>query len=110
MNKVKSIWDGWKTQLFGQWSDYKGGYCALGYIDGASGYSETINRVADYIRRNYDLPDNGSWADGYRNRLDLRPNGSASSVIIYANNILKFSPEDFRRIDILTQTAPTRMK
>ena len=100
MNEIKSIWDGWEKQLYGCYKDDSGGACALGAAPwgNACRRAETLARVAAYIRTHYPMP--WGFVDEFNSRLSERDD---VTVIVYANNTLKLTPEDFREIDRQTQ-------
>jgi len=105
---MKSIWDGWTKQTFHVATDDQGGFCARGwYILGGGRVSsaernEAELRIGKYIQQNYELPDEYRHPNGGRLQF---PKTVAAHAIIYANNELKLTPNDFRRIDIETQIA-----
>jgi len=100
MNKIKSIWDGWGKQLFGELFDGKGGFCAIGWYDANARHlsvpPEVVERVASAIRKQYVLP-TGRCSDMYGN--SLYPSHDGFHAVIYANNVLRLKPEEFRKID-----------
>lgn len=102
---IPSIWDGWEEQI--KWLRFgDGGRCALGWVDHCVYGSEqwlhsaenepcihpVYRRVAEYIKQRYVIPDDV-----------LAHRDEPVAVIAYANNELGLTPEDFRRIDRLTQ-------
>lgn len=99
-NEIKSIWDGWEKQCYGKLDDRAGGCCARGYLIKQvfpffwDVEREVYARVVPYIREHYSLPLEDE--DGF----DM---GDDSICIVYANNVLKLTPEQFREIDRLTR-------
>lgn len=91
-----SIWDGWEKQFrFPADGPMIGGPirdgwdCAITWIGerGLFKAQPTLERVANFIKQNYEIPCDRCWP---------------SMVIVYANNVLGLTPDDFRRIDRLT--------
>jgi hypothetical protein len=106
---MKSIWDGWERQAFGIDNDGQGGNCAMGYLmrlNGRIGLFEFVRvqarlaAVAAYIKQHYELPDSHVHE---RFGGTYYPKKSPEDTIVYANNNLRLTPDDFRRIDIETQ-------
>jgi hypothetical protein len=103
MSEIKSIWDGWEKQLYGSYGKGEGATCAQGYIMFHNKavdcvQNETYTRVAAYIREHFNVPVtyNGLHPRGDNPYCDLH-------CIVYANNVLELTPEQFREIDRLTQ-------
>lgn len=104
MEEIKSIWQGWTNQCYGRTRDGEGGNCAIGYllevgtlqaqqwVDLANPH---VNRIGAYIQRNFELPET---FDGW-----MRPSTDESDAIVYANNVLRLTPQQFRDIDIASQ-------
>ena len=99
-----SIWDGWTRQCYYTMYDQNtDSHCATGWVTGKLGRPAIFKRVADYIREKYNLhgpikvtdPDY-VWNSDMDMDVDVH-------VIIYANNALRLTPEEFRSIDRLTQ-------
>ena len=111
MNELTSLWDGWTKQCFGAAADYHGKRCATRYASlrsmattgKAKAVTELYERVAGHLRTRYDIPATFSIQShttiytGFRSRN--------ADVIIYANDVLRLTPDDFRRIDLETQIA-----
>ena len=101
--RLKSIWDGWKKQCYYRFKDGDA-FCAMGYIglgtdtdwDGVlKTHESTLMRVAAKI-----VEDHPETASGFYGNDDVC---WAWDVIASANNDLKLTPADFRRIDRETQ-------
>lgn len=94
-NEIKSVFDGWELQCYGDLSAvHEDGIarCAVGWLFHV-GYRRAVReRISAYIQRHYDIP-RDQWPD----RED--------SVMIYANNVLKLTPEQFREADRRSQIA-----
>src|SRR5438309_2355382 len=106
--KIRTPFEGWTKQAFNERYGDDGAYCAIGYLGSRRAYgfireelTACCERVARYIRANYKLPryyrhpKEGLWdmrthrdSDGY----DVAP-------LVYANNVLKITPERFKAID-----------
>lgn len=104
--ELKSIWDGREKQCFFRGSD-GGASCAAIYPSFSAGARETFERVAKSIRTRFDLPGLHIHEES---RARMHPRTSAWDTIVYANNVLKLTPEDFRRIDRETQIAAAMPK
>ena len=103
MEPLTSIWDGWEKQFFGTVHTNKeplndeffsDGYrCAVLYPRNCfSAESQaTFARVAPYIVKHYGEPE----------ECGLNP----LAVVMWANNHLRLTPDQFREIDRLTQIA-----
>lgn len=102
MNEIKSIWDGWQKQCFGElWNSY-GETCARGFIVQHEGEHsdltrETYQRVANYISREFEIVACDECCRSMSTWL------KAMCIIVRANNELKLTPEEFRAIDRETQ-------
>ena len=106
---IRSPFDGWTQQVFDKRTDFNGGYCAVGQLGHASqnrfSRDEIIacaNRVSRYIRANYELP--RYYNHPNERRYDMQNyretlTGADIIPIIYANNVLRVSPERFLAID-----------
>lgn len=101
MNEIKSIWDGWEKQCFFHCNTDDGKQCAMDYIAFACGgiYANTKRRIAAFVRENYPKPGHDEVTPHWDGTLEF----DNAMVVIYANNVLKLTPEDFRRIDRETQ-------
>jgi hypothetical protein len=105
--RLKSIWDGWRreNQFYGSLysdlppvnADCAGYQCAVIYPQSTpisdaeeAEMKKTFRRVATYIREKYPIPASLT--------RDV-------SVLIHANNQLRLTPAQFRRIDRETQIA-----
>lgn len=98
----RSIWDGWEKQIYFRAADGNGGFCARGFTAGQcfEAVDETEARVGRYIQQHYELPQTHElWFDGF----ELKPCTKPVHAIVYANDSLKLTPDDFRRIDRETQ-------
>lgn len=102
---IPSIFDGWKKQIIHRSTDGNGAFCANGWIRQTGDFrflDPSIARVAGRIRRQYILPNvyahpnGGDWPLFGDSDTDV-------AVLAYANNELKLTPDDFRRIDRETQ-------
>lgn len=99
--EIKSIWDGWQNQFrrsqinaYDYWtSDNWPATCAMGFI--GFNRADLVERVAAHILREFQLEDIAS--------IGLYQFSRPDNVIIFANNELHLTPEDFRRIDRETQ-------
>lgn len=119
LNMLPSIWDGWEKQCRFLFGGHGGPSCAQGWLGGsghvAATYNGTYARIARYLRDNYSIPRGAvriypdpedrhysysSQLFQHGQHLDMAHDGQ---VIAYANNELKLTPDDFRRIDRLTQ-------
>ena len=111
MNELTSLWDGWTNQCFGAPVDYHGKRCATNYASlrsrttagKAKAVTELYERVADHLRTRYDIPATFSIQSRTATYTGFRSRNN--DVIIYANDVLRLTPDDFRRIDIETQIA-----
>ena len=106
--KIRTPFEGWTKQAFNERHNDDGAHCAIGYIGSRCGEftrEEIVaccHRVARYIRANYKLPryythpiqgetlDMQTWRDSQ---------GYDTAPLIYANNVLKITPERFKAID-----------
>lgn len=99
-NIPASIWDGWEKQS--NFADDGESKCAFMYVRPKGvpvmlfpqALADALCRVNNYICDHYDLPE--TWM-----RYSLDRDGYGA--IFYANDVLKLTPNDFRRIDIETQ-------
>lgn len=102
---MNSLWDGWTNQFYGDTcSDLPevipdaDSNCALTWLwfERGMNWNERVavaERIAPAIRAAYSVP------------AEYGPIG----VLIYANNTLRLTPDDFRRIDLLTQQESAGM-
>jgi hypothetical protein len=109
-----SIWDGWKHQCYGVFTDGKA-RCARGWIVASKNglfivdereddprVVDTYRRVAAWLRREILTP--FTINDGKRIDID------DVEAIVIANNWLRLTPEQFRQIDRETQIAEAAEK
>lgn len=95
-----SLFEGWTKQLYHRLADDKGGYCALGWLNHIQvigritigEYMDACDRIGDYIKTHYTLPFNHCPSGG--------------GAIVYANNVLKLTPEQFAEIDRRSLAEP----
>lgn len=107
--EIKSIFDGWQYQCF--FTRFNGiERCANGFLldqwsNGLLTSNEVYSiyhRIGRFIQKNYTLPEKHVHEGTYE---CLRPKRNHLHAIVYANNNLKLTPDDFRRIDRETQLA-----
>lgn len=99
--ELESIWNGWEKQCF-----YRGSHgdarCAAIYPNFSADSVKTFDRVAKYLRVMFALPDVHIHEVS---KALMRPQLDSWDAIVYANNVLKLTPEQFREIDRATQLA-----
>lgn len=115
MSELKSVWDGWKDQcrynmvksavkLFG-FTFRPQAHCAIGYLFDfqsstvSAKSSEVLKKVGRYIQLHHDLP----HIYHHPNGMTMHPDTGLWDAVIYANNELQLTPDQFREIDRLTQ-------
>ena len=100
-----SLWDNWKHQCYNMLHDEQGAHCAMGYLmathyaDYAQVYLFKLEPIAKLIRELYQIPATYYHPGGGA----LRPGTHSVDCIVYANNVLRLTPEEFREIDIAAQ-------
>lgn len=101
LGPTESYFDGWENQCFGKLAD-NGAHCAYGWLRVKHPEVEVDDimvRIGLYVQSNYVLPathDSGGY-------MPNQPRINAHHATLYANDVLRLTPADFRRIDILTR-------
>lgn len=102
MSEIPSIFDGWEKQCYDETCNSDGASCAVEYarkvIPLRAERHQHFRRIRDYLLQHYDIP--VIYEHPYEGVF--HPHKKVSHAVVYANNVLKLTPEDFRRIDRLT--------
>ena len=99
--EIKSIWDGWEKQCYFKTRNAQGETCAVGYLIPESMYNDYI--YAEYI--DSQLAVVGRYM---REQMGIVVDKSLYTfldwgTVVHANNVLRWTPEQFREIDRLSQ-------
>src|SRR5438093_266562 len=106
MARIKSIWDGWKHQTFGRLtgtgrhSELQ--HCAIGWLDhkatakkiGKLELEGRLQAIAGYLRTTYE----DRWNRMVKRQSETWPT-IVTNVIVWANDVLRLTPRQFRAID-----------
>lgn len=110
---IPSIWDGWERQCYGLLGDDDGRQCARGFVidfrmlaggrshegpkrEDAADAVDAYRRIMNYMVARRLWPRCNYW--GFFPH-DCTP----MCFVVHANNVLKWTPDDFRFVDRLTQ-------
>lgn len=106
---VKSIFDGWKRQCKGWWTDYKGGRDVLGWLNDIHAVvdhnaylqiMEDLKGYTDFLSAKYHIPKGISFRSGHSLVQRWGPDDYPTNVLVYANDVIGLTPEDFRHADL----------
>ena len=119
LKAVSSIFDGWTKQCFGELTDYAGGSCVWGFLIRKYGMrardtkylTELVGPFAEWLRKELDLPAEWSYHSIKRSLTFVYgPETFPLNILIYANDELKWTPDDFRTAELSFQFEVEQQK
>lgn len=94
---LTSVFDGWTRQCFDFETDYAGGRCASSWLDDSKVDLSYRRELGFYIAKKLGMP---AFFSSKRQLAQHSAKETGVAPFIYANDMLKMSPEEFVTLDL----------
>ncbi len=97
MKAVHTLFDGWTKQAFNWPTDYAGGKCVVSHL--GTVMTVRVGEFAKHLAKKYEIPINVQVRTDRQLKV-LSGKDFPVNVLIYANDKLKLTPQDFVTADL----------